>query len=149
MKVKEYNQMMSYLTRRKDPKPEVKTDPLLKRYADLTRLYDDNELAVKYNPTTGIYTNPNRDVAFKDAKAANDWNMAIGAADPPKRKKQIKPFNKVKKTVQKTKPVNIDFEGINNGFKVIEEMRKPLEVKRPEFRKKQSFGLPYLLNIDE
>ena len=24
MKVKEYNQMMSYLTRRKDPKPEVK-----------------------------------------------------------------------------------------------------------------------------
>ena len=171
MKIKEYNEMMSYLTRPKvnsdgafkreverqkkngtygvynKPENKRKADPTLKHIADVRRDYDGVESKVSYNSATGLFTNPTRDIAFKDAKSAHDWNVSIGKGDPPEETKRIadqpifknnikykgmKPWEeKKKKTVE---PIKIDIEGISNSLTNYIETMKPTEPIKPQHR---------------
>ena len=164
MKIKEHEEMMRYLTRpdsklKETPKEtwkrlagaeqlrQRKANPTLKHIADVRRDYDGVESKVSYNSATGLFTNPTRDIAFKDAKSAHDWNVSIGKGDPPEETKRIadqpifknnikykgmKPWEeKKKKTVE---PIKIDIEGISNSLTKYIETMKPTEPVKPPQR---------------
>ena len=106
-------------------KADQKNKPLVssKHVADTLRDYEGYEMKVTYNSATGLFTNPNRDIAFKDANSAHKFNQSIGQGDPPKVKgpmetalnnvqtkpQRIKPFIKKPKTMPTTMPkINMD-----------------------------------------
>ena len=158
MKIKEHEEMMRYLTRpdsklKETPKEtwkrlagaeqlrQRKANPTLKHIADVRRDYDGVESKVSYNSATGLFTNPTRDIAFKDAKSAHDWNVSIGKGDPPEETKRIvkKPVYKgmklwEEKKKTKVEPIKIDIEGISNSLTKYIETMKPTEepVKPPQ-----------------
>tara|TARA_R100001594_G_scaffold20791_1_gene40258 strand:- start:1582 stop:2145 length:564 start_codon:yes stop_codon:yes gene_type:complete len=165
MKIKEHEEMMRYLTRPKvnsdgafkreverqkkngtygvynKPENKRKADPTLKHIADVRRDYDGVESKVSYNSATGLFTNPTRDIAFKDAKSAHDWNVSIGKGDPPEETKRIvkKPVYKgmklwEEKKKTKVEPIKIDIEGISNSLTKYIETMKPTEPVKPQPR---------------
>ena len=75
----------------------IKPDPFMKRLANMTEKYDGNVMKVTYNSATGLFTNPDKTIAFKDQDAAHNYNTYIGKGDPPPLKQKQQPFKKIPK----------------------------------------------------
>lgn len=134
MKPNEYKQMMNYLTRPKEdtirlPVTEYDTkilDPIKKpptqeekNIIDTVIKYDDvkaEDQIVQYDSVTGLFSNKNKSIAYKDAKSARIHNDLYEKYVPniqkkkefvrPK-KKELKPFTKIAKNLGKAKPRSV------------------------------------------
>ena len=134
-----------------------KPDPFQKGLADAMEKYEGKTLKVTYNSATGLFTNPDRDIAFKDADAAHQYNMLIGRGDPPKPKRLVKPFTKVKKKI-KIEPMverpipTYDPNMFKLPTKTPEDLRREQNFKRMLQEQKQNSGnkgIAYLFGLDE
>ena len=133
MTPKEHKQMMKYLTRPKqtirapvtkydtkilDP---IKTPPtqLEKNIIDTVIQYDDvkaEDQIVQYDSVTGLFSNKDKSIAYKDANSARIHNDLYEKYVPdiqkkkefvrPK-KKELKPFTKIANNLGKTKPRSV------------------------------------------
>ena len=133
MKPSEYKQMMNYLTRPKkdtirlpvtkydtqilDP---IKTPPtkMEKHIIDTVIKYDDvkaEDQIVQYDSVTGLFSNKDNSIAYKDANSARihndlyekyvpDIQKKKEFVRPTKKKKELKPFTKIANNLGK-KPI--------------------------------------------
>ena len=133
MKPSEYKQMMNYLTRPKkdtirlpvtkydtqilDP---IKTPPtkMEKHIIDTVIKYDDvkaEDQIVQYDSVTGLFSNKDKSIAYKDANSARihndlyekyvpDIQKKKEFVRPTKKKKELKPFTKIANNLGKNKP---------------------------------------------
>ena len=139
MKIKDYNQMMRYLTSTgeftrnrgvsKDKvKPHSVLDKTSQRIAELHHVYDGG-------PKPNNLTNkPKENMKTTDRKLFKQ----------PK-KNEVKPF------IKKVEPLKIDVSGIDVGLTELENTVKPSPAAEPApiRRKEPSKGLAYLLGVDE
>ena len=81
---------------------------------------------VQYNQTTGLFTNPDRTIAFKTYEDANRYNMALGGTTnrtpggTPNKTPSKTPFQDTLKNIQK-KPTGVQYK---NSLERAEEERK-------------------------
>ena len=81
---------------------------------------------VQYNHTTGLFTNPDRTIAFKTYEDANRYNMALGGTTnrtpggTPNKTPSKTPFQDTLKNIQK-KPTGVQYK---NSLERAEEERK-------------------------
>ena len=66
---------------------------------------DENDFSVSYDPTTKLYTNKKRDIAFKDYNSASSWNQSIGVKREPI--KSPKPFNSLDRSTYPSNQKNV------------------------------------------
>jgi hypothetical protein len=74
------------------------TDPIVNHVIKTMVQYDDvpaEDYAVKYNPTTGLFSNKERDIAFQNYNDAEKWNQSIGVQKKTVKEKPVRP-----KTIQ-------------------------------------------------
>ena len=85
----------SYVEKQKAKQKPTTSDPITNHIIKTMVQYDDapaKDYAVKYNPTTGLFSNPERDIAFKNYDEANKWNQSIGVQQKPiTKEKPVRP----------------------------------------------------------
>ena len=159
MKPSEYKQMMNYLTRPKkdtirlpvtkydtqilDP---IKTPPtkMEKHIIDTVIKYDDvkaEDQIVQYDSVTGLFSNKDKSIAYKDANSARIHNDLYEKYVPdiqkkkefvrPK-KKELKPFTKIANNLGKAKPRSVVSEP-----KLVEIDPTPSALPSDFFKKKE------------
>jgi len=137
MKPSEYKQMMNYLTRPKNNKREFQIDTVIK--------YDDvkaEDQIVQYDSVTGLFSNKDKSIAYKDANSARIHNDLYEKYVPdiqrkkefvrPK-KKELKPFTKIANNLGKTKPRSVVSEP-----KLVDIDPTPSRLPSSFFKKEQS-----------
>jgi len=70
------------------------TDPIVNHVIKTMVQYDDvpaEDYAVKYNPTTGLFSNKERDIAFQNYNDAEKWNQSIGVQKKTVKEKPVRP----------------------------------------------------------
>ena len=73
---------------------EKPTDPIVNHVIKTMVQYDDvpaEDYAVKYNPTTGLFSNKERDIAFQNYNDAEKWNQSIGVQKKAVKEKPVRP----------------------------------------------------------
>jgi hypothetical protein len=133
MHPKKYKEMVSWLTRKKPDINKHVVDTLNKYEDDSRVMYDppsgtfktENQLRkqftaedkiVQYDSATGLFSNKNKDVAFKDAVSARKHNEVYEKDIPQIQeiKASVKPIKKVKPFKKELKP----FKKITQPFKI-------------------------------
>ena len=155
----EYKQMMQYLTRKKTKREFPKEDtirlpvtkydtpptPLEKKMIDAVIKYDDvkaEDQIVQYDSVTGLFSNKDKSIAYKDANSARIHNDLYEKYVPdiqkkkefvrPK-KKELKPFTKIAKNLGKPKPSSVVSEP-----KLVDIDPTPSRLPSSYFKKEQS-----------
>ena len=159
MKLKDYKQMMAYLTSTGEfsrNRGLSKKDAYKNKFIEHRQKVQDVINNQKDNKVTVM----NR---VKTKKREEDFSERLARLhhlhdDGPRPKhmdnKNIKSYEemqemkKVKTPIKKIEPVKIDFTGINTSLNDLENLKKASPIK-PTIRKKKSEGLAYLLGIDE
>jgi hypothetical protein len=161
MKIKDYNQMMRYLTstgeftrNRGVPKQQGMKNKFIEhrqKLGDVIRNQKDNKVTVMNRVKEKVRE---EDISERIARMHHiyDGGPKPKHMDNPTIKtteemQKIKPIKQPKKAATAT-PLKIDFSGIDANIRAFEEVEKPASIA-PKTVKKKSEGLAYLLNIDE
>ena len=159
MKIKDYNQMMRYLTstgefsrNRGVPKQQGMKNKFIEhrqKLGDVINNQKDNKVVVMNRVKEKVRE---EDISERIARMHHIYdggprpkhmdNPTIKAAEDMKK---IKPF---KQPIKDVKPVDIDVTGIDANLRVLEDIETPTPTA-PKTVKKKSEGLAYLLGIDE
>ena len=152
MKLKDYNQMMSYLTRPKNTLTESMKKSEFVKEQKQKRIEENriNAVRKKYGlkPNQRPETMNERvdrlgyvydDIGSKPKHMDNPNIVAHENLKEPKKIKKISPIT----------PLFIDTSGIDVGLTALERPFKPTPVEPPKRPKKKSEGLAYLLGIVE
>lgn len=159
MKIKDYNQMMRYLTstgefsrNRGVPKQQGMKNKFIEhrqKLGDVINNQKDNKVVVMNRVKEKVRE---EDISERIARMHHiyDGGPRPKHMDNPKIKaaedmKKIKPF---KQPIKDVKPVDIDVTGIDANLRVLEDIQTPTPTA-PKTVKKKSEGLAYLLGIDE
>ena len=153
MKVKEYNEMMRYLTRKKEPtirlpvteydkpieknKPKVRQESTPERIDRVLHVYDGIGKRPKHMDNKNIKS-------FEDMQTVNKViDYSPKKTERPFVKDAIKPFKKIKKI----SPVNIDISGIRTDLNKYENI---INTPEPEYKlpkRDKLEGIETILNI--
>ena len=153
MKVKEYNEMMRYLTRKKEPtirlpvteydkpieknKPKVRQESTPERIDRVLHVYDGICKRPKHMDNKNIKT-------FEEMQSVNKViDYSPKKTERPFVKDAIKPFKKIKKI----SPVNIDISGIRTDLNKYENI---INTPEPEYKlpkRDKLEGIETILNI--
>ena len=153
MKVKEYNEMMRYLTRKKEPtirlpvteydkpieknKPKVRQESMPERIDRVLYQYDGIGKRPKHLDNKNIKS-------FEDMQTVNKViDYSPKKTQRPFVKDAIKPFKKIKKI----SPVNIDISGIRTDLNKYENI---INTPEPEYKlpkRDKLEGIETILNI--
>ena len=147
MKIKEYNEMMRYLTRKKEPtirlpvtkydepinktKPKVREETMSERIESMHHIYDGG-------PKPKHMDNKN----IKSYEDMQTINKVIDYS--PNRTKRPQPFKKIKKN---SRPVNIDISGINRDLSKYEQILNAPEPKYKLRKEEKLEGIETILGI--
>ena len=159
MKLKDYKQMMSYLTSTGEfsrNRGLSKKDAYKNKFIEHRQKVQDvinNQKDNKVTVMNRVKTKPREEDIIERAQR---FHYLYDNGPKPKHmdNKNIKTFEemqemkKVKTPTKKIEPVKIDFTGINTSLNELENLKKTSPIK-PTIRKKKSEGLAYLLGIDE
>jgi len=97
-----------------------------------------NSKSVSFNPTTQLFTNEDRDIAFKRYDEADAWNKSLGISKPTEATPEQ--FGKLAENLERNRQKqgsSTDIEKFKNGYK-----EKPMsyrEVSRKVFKDKRPF----------
>ena len=156
MKIKEYNQMMSYLTRPKDNLRKI-----MKRKVDNSNYMVSNGTFKTENQIKEEEVNKDPNIlrrikyyteTYDNAKVGKEFDLAIAQEDENLKKlrgKNIMQRNKPIRPIKKkpTDPVKIDFSGITRDINVYENAIKADPIK-PTKREEKLEGLAAILGVD-
>ena len=84
----------SYVEKQKAKQKPTTSDPITNHIVKTMVQYDDvpaEDYAVKYNPTTGLFSNKERDIAFQNYNDAEKWNQSIGVQKKTVKETPVRP----------------------------------------------------------
>ena len=96
---------------------------------------------VQYNQTTGLFTNPDRTIAFKSYEDANRYNMSLGGT--PGVKPSETPMQDTLKNIRKPlkdKPKGVQYKDVfqRNEERRKEQLNKAWGIEKPKLRQETS-----------
>jgi len=96
---------------------------------------------VKYNQTTGLFTNPDRTIAFQSYEDANRYNMSLGGT--PGVKPSETPMQDTLKNIRKPlkdKPKGVQYKDVfqRNEERRKEQLNKAWGIEKPKLRQETS-----------
>jgi len=155
MKIKEHDEMMAYLTRKKTPTETKRQETTMERIQRMQYVYDGNVPKPKHMDNKNIYSfedqpilknniNKRKDHFNEFAKTGKLPEVTKEESERLKADRRVRDYMLKKKT--ETKPLKIDISGISTDLSKLESS----VYKEPEYKlpKKEKFeGIEQILGI--